>query len=111
MLSGWCRRRGFPARGGFGLLSPFLRPSGCRHCEMSPMRSSLATRLFLLILAAMLAAGCHRDKKTEETEVLPVERMYEVGKEALSNGNNTKAIKYYQRLIARFPFGPYTEQA
>jgi len=75
------------------------------------MRFPLATRLLLLVLAVLFAAGCHRDKKTEETEVLPVEQMYAVAKDALTNGNNTKAIKYYQRLIARFPFGPYTEQA
>ena len=25
--------------------------------------------------------------------------------------NLNKAIKYYERLIARFPFGPYTEQS
>ena len=66
----------------------------------------------LLLLLAVVAAGCHRgDKKPDDAEVLPVDKMYDVAKDALMNGNGTKAIKYYQRLIARFPFGPYTEQA
>jgi len=77
---------------------------------MSLMRSFPFAR-FLLLLLIVFAVGCNRNKKPDETEVLPVEQMYSVGKEALTNGNNTKAIHYFQRLIARFPFGPYTEQA
>ena len=74
------------------------------------MRSFPLAR-FLLLLLVVFAVGCHRNKKPDDTEVLPVEQMYQVAKEALESGNQTKAIKYYQRLIARFPFGPYTEQA
>jgi outer membrane protein assembly factor BamD len=67
---------------------------------------------FLLLLLVVFAFGCHRgDKKPDDAEVLPVDKMYEVAKGALMNGDEGKAIKYYQRLIARFPFGPYTEQA
>jgi len=78
--------------------------------QMSLMRSFPFAR-FLLLLLIVFAVGCNRNKKPDETEVLPVEQMYSVGKEALMNGNGTKAIHYFQRLIARFPFGPYTEQA
>ncbi len=79
--------------------------------RMFPMRISPLVK-FCLLLLIVFAVGCHRgDKKPDDAEVLPVEKMYEVAKDALTRGNNTKAIKYYQRLIARFPFGPYTEQA
>jgi outer membrane protein assembly factor BamD len=78
--------------------------------QMSLMRSFPFAR-FLLLLLIVFAVGCNRNKKPDETEVLPVEQMYAVGKDALMNGNGTKAIHYFQRLIARFPFGPYTEQA
>jgi outer membrane protein assembly factor BamD len=37
--------------------------------------------------------------------------MYETGKNALRSGNMARAERYYKRLIARFPFGPYTEQS
>ncbi len=77
---------------------------------MSLMRSFSFAR-FLLLLLVVFAVGCHHIKKPDDTEVLPVDKMYEVAKAALVSGNETKAIKYYQRLIARFPFGPYTEQA
>jgi len=69
-------------------------------------------KLALLLLLALLAVGCHRgEKKQDETEVLPVDQMYKVGHRATEEGNWTKAIKYDQRLIARFPFGAFTEQA
>ena len=73
------------------------------------MRLSLPAKILVLLLLAVFAVGCHRDKKQEDTEVLPVEQMYSTAKDALMAGNETRAIRYYQRLIARFPFGPYTE--
>jgi len=78
--------------------------------QMSSMRPFPFAR-FLLLLLVVFAVGCHRNKKPDDTEILPVEQMYSVAKDALMSGNGTKAIRYYQRLIARFPFGPYTEQA
>jgi outer membrane protein assembly factor BamD len=75
------------------------------------MRFSTVLKLFALS-ALLVLAGCHRGaQKGDEAEYLPVEKMYEVAKTALEEGNLGKAIKFDQRLIARFPFGPYTEQA
>ena len=74
------------------------------------MRVSPLLKVLLLALV-VFAAGCHHDKKSDDAEVLPVDQMYGVAKSALQDGNLAKAIKYDQRLIARFPFGPYTEQA
>jgi outer membrane protein assembly factor BamD len=78
--------------------------------RMSPMRSSPLVK-FLLLILVLFAVGCHRDKKPDDAEVLPVDKMYAVAKDSLMNGNLSKATRYYQRLIARFPFGPYTEQS
>jgi outer membrane protein assembly factor BamD len=74
------------------------------------MRVSLLLR-FCLLLLVVFAVGCHRDKKSDDSEVLPVDQMYSTAKAALVDNNLNKAIKYYERLIARFPFGPYTEQS
>ena len=46
------------------------------------MRVSLSLRFFLLLLV-MFAIGCHRDKKTDDAEVLPVDQMYNTAKAAL----------------------------
>jgi len=76
-----------------------------------PMRFSASVKMFLLLFV-VLAAGCHRGaKKGDEVEYLPVEQMYGTAKAALDDHNYSKVIKYDERLIARFPFGAYTEQA
>jgi outer membrane protein assembly factor BamD len=74
------------------------------------MRFSYVLKLCALALV-VLAAGCHREAKKDEVEVLPVDQMYAKAKAALDDSNYGRAIKYDERLIARFPFGAYTEQA
>lgn len=69
-------------------------------------------RLALLLVLALAIVGCGRfGKKDDPLETLPVEQMYDVAKGALRTGNLGRAENYYQRLIARFPYGPYSEQA
>jgi outer membrane protein assembly factor BamD len=78
------------------------------------IRYSGLFRLLLLVLVLLALAGCSRFKwfnRDEPLETLPVEAMYSEGKTALENGNLSRARRYYTRLIARFPYGPYTEQA
>jgi len=70
-------------------------------------------RLALLALLVALA-GCslfHRGKKGDPMDTLPVEQLYQQGVDALTAGNNDFAARSFERLIARFPFGPYTEQS
>ena len=71
-------------------------------------------RLVTLIVIVLALGGCSRFKwfqKDEPLETLPVDQMYDTGTQALETGNLSRARRYYQRLIARFPYGPYTEQA
>jgi outer membrane protein assembly factor BamD len=71
-------------------------------------------RLALIVLLAALA-GCslfnRGKKKGDAADTLPVEEVYQRGTELLEGGNYDGAERVYQRLISRFPFGPYTEQA
>lgn len=76
------------------------------------IRYSGLLRLLLLVLALLLSSGCSRFfQKEEPLETLPVGEMYAEGKRSLEGANYSRATRYYQRLIARFPYGPYTEQA
>ncbi len=69
-------------------------------------------RLLILAFVAALLSGCGLFGKREDPlETMPVEEMYAAGKDALMAGNYSRASRYYGRLVSRFPFGEYTEQA
>ena len=75
--------------------------------------SRLIARIALVALLVALA-GCslfHRGKKGDPMDTLPVEQLYQQGVDALEAGNYDFASRSFERLIARFPFGPYTEQS
>jgi outer membrane protein assembly factor BamD len=74
-------------------------------------------RLLICVVVILGLGGCKtvghlfgRDKQ-KATETLAVEPLYAMAKEDLNDHNYSKANHEYQRLVARFPFGPYSEQA
>lgn len=81
------------------------------------IRPSLLIRFTLCVALALSLPGCKTiggwfgGDKEDKTERLEVDQLYAEAKEALRKGNNSTAARYYTRLIARFPFGPYSEQA
>ena len=71
------------------------------------------SRAAVLVLIVGLA-GCslfHHGKKGDPLDTLPVAELYQKGVDALDVGNNDYATRVFERLVSRFPFGPYTEQS
>lgn len=80
------------------------------------MRVSPATRIvlriaFVALIAAVSGCSWFGRGKGDPIDTLPVEQLYQRGVDALDSGNSELASRTFQRLIARFPFGPYTEQS
>ena len=81
------------------------------------MRLSRFLSFSLFLAMALSLPGCKTvggwfgGGKDEKTETLGVEALYAEAKQAMDRGNYGAAQKDYTRLIARFPFGPYSEQA
>ena len=81
------------------------------------MRPSLALRYIVLPLLAVALAttGCARIgkmfKKGDKNEGVPVEEIYTRAHKSMQEGNWGTATETFQRLIAQYPYGPYTEQA
>ncbi len=78
------------------------------------MRTFSAPRFLLLLGLMALLPACslfHTKQTLPETETLQVGELYQKANEYLQDGNYDKAEKYYKRLTARFPFGPWSEQA
>lgn len=102
---------------GFGLLSANCCPQRSLNCHpmtRSPNSMPALLRVTLLVLLALGLSGCKTGwfgNKEEPTETLPVEQMYDKGKLYLDANAYERSAKYFQRLVARFPYGPYSEQA
>ncbi len=74
-------------------------------------RAGFAARLaaFVMILAF---GGCGLLPETvDETTNLSAEGIYKLAHEAMIEGNYTRAIKLFETLEARFPYGRYAQQA
>ncbi|MBB4130931.1 outer membrane protein assembly factor BamD [Xanthomonas campestris] len=60
---------------------------------------------------AFVVTGCHRGAKKNPDEGMPVEQLYGKSHGLMEKGNWAGAEASYKRLIAQYPYGPYTEQA
>jgi outer membrane protein assembly factor BamD len=66
---------------------------------------------FAVFALLLTLAACGDKTRLDAADVLPVDELYAEAKSSMQAGNYDRAIKYYKRLVARFPFGRYTEQA
>ena len=66
----------------------------------------------VLALASTLLAGCGMfGDKLDQQKNWTVEQFYKNAKEELDSGNYAGAVKTYEALEAKFPFGRYAQQA
>jgi outer membrane protein assembly factor BamD len=74
------------------------------------VRAMLAGLAILLVAATM--GGCNLLPEIKDPLAnLTAEQLYRQAKDAMSEGNFTKAVKLYETLEARFPYGRYAQQA
>jgi len=74
------------------------------------MRTSVLALAFAAV--ALIAAGCGTTaNEPDETAGWSVERLYGESRDAMKARDWAKAIKYLEKLEARFPYGPYAQQA
>src|SRR5438477_1171869 len=68
-------------------------------------------RLFACV-AILTFSGCGLlPEVVDETTNLNAEQMYKLAHDALTDGNYTRAVKLFEALEARFPYGRYAQQA
>jgi outer membrane protein assembly factor BamD len=99
------------------VIIPHLLPHLTRIEACLMIRLPGVARILLVFALVLGLGGCKtvggwfgRDKEAK-TEALPLEQLYAQAKDDMLDGNYNKAQKYYTRLIARFPYGPYSEQS
>lgn len=77
----------------------------------SSLMSSSARLAALLLVGTLAVTGCSRGTKDDAPEGTPVQTLYQDSLKLLEAGNWSGAENGYRRLLAQFPYGPYTEQA
>ncbi len=71
-----------------------------------------ALRAVLAILGMAILVGCALlPDEIDETKDWSANKLYSEAKAALNDGEYEKAIKYYEKLEARHPFGRFAQQA
>ncbi len=69
-------------------------------------------RILAAILVALTLTGCGLlPEEIDETKNWSAQRLYAAAKADLAEGNYERAIKMFERLEARYPYGPYAQQA
>ena len=71
--------------------------------------------IVLICAASVVLSGCgwfgDTFAKTEEPQKMTVESLYKRAKDALTAGNFSEAVKLYETLESRFPYGVQSQQA
>ncbi|HWQ95257.1 MAG TPA: outer membrane protein assembly factor BamD, partial [Gammaproteobacteria bacterium] len=78
------------------------------------MKQGITPGIIKLFLAGLLllAAGCSLlPEQIDKTKDWTANRLYSEAKSAMNDGDYETAIKYFESLQARYPFGRYAQQA
>ncbi|MCC7413520.1 MAG: outer membrane protein assembly factor BamD [Gammaproteobacteria bacterium] len=66
----------------------------------------------VVLIACVLLASCgYFTDKPDETKTMTAEQLYKAARDRMDSGYYDGAIEYYEKLQARFPFGPFAQQA
>lgn len=69
--------------------------------------------LFTAIAVGLLVSGCgiFGGKEVDETRGWSVQKLYAEARQELADRNWENAIKYYEKIESRYPFGRFAQQA
>jgi outer membrane protein assembly factor BamD len=74
-------------------------------------RAGLAARLAILLVVLVLGGCGLLPEVKDEFANYNAERLYKTAHDAMQEGNYTRAIKMFEALEARFPYGRFAQQA
>lgn len=73
------------------------------------MQKKLSVGIFCLLVA--LCTGCANTGDKDDTAGMSAQQIFQAAKDAQADGTWDKAVKYLERLEARYPYGTYAQQA
>jgi outer membrane protein assembly factor BamD len=89
------------------------RPGGpCNPTDFDTKTKPMRLSSFLLLLLLLFVGGCSLlPEQVDETKDWSASQLYSEAKDKLNDQNYEKAIEYFEKLEARYPFGRYAQQA
>lgn len=79
---------------------------------VTSFNKSIASILISGGVACLLLSGCAgSDGQKDDSDIWSETKLYSEATEKLNDADFTKCGKYFEKLEARFPFGPYSQQA
>jgi len=94
----------------FPMMFPISRPMSST-APLAPARRGVVVRLATL-LVVLAVSGCNLlPEVRDETADMSAEALYKLARDSLMSGNYTRAIKLYETLESRFPYGRHAQQA
>ena len=75
------------------------------------MRTSLLTSLLCSLLLTLAGCGMLSSGEPDITTGWSVEKLYGEARDSMAGKDYPKAIKYYEKLEARYPYGRFAQQA
>ena len=80
--------------------------------KVSVAQLRLSALLLAAITATLLLGGCAgSDGQKDDTDIWSETKLYSEATDKLNDADFAKCGKYFDKLEARFPFGPYSQQA
>jgi outer membrane protein assembly factor BamD len=80
--------------------------------KVSLAQLRLSALLLVAITATLLLGGCAgSDGQKDDTDIWSETKLYSEATDKLNDADFAKCGKYFDKLEARFPFGPYSQQA
>ena len=71
----------------------------------------LNSPLLRTLIVVLLLSGCSMPEQIDVTKDWSANKFYTEAKDAMNDGDYEQAIKYYEKLEARYPFGRYAMQS
>jgi outer membrane protein assembly factor BamD len=68
-------------------------------------------RLLIVLALSVTILGCASQTEQDETKGWPADKLYKEAKEEQSSRNFSRAIKLFEALESRYPYGRYAQQA
>jgi len=93
---------------------PSLRLTGNYSAHFgSPQFKGISFSLLLtFVFSLLLLVGCAgSDGSKDDTDIWSEAKLYSEATDKLNDADFAKCGKYFEKLEARFPFGPYSQQA